>query len=72
MDSDRCSCSIMNPTDSSAPPKAFTFDGVYSINSTTEQIYNESAYPLIEVRQIVLLFEKNIFLCNALKYNINL
>ncbi|XP_073974732.1 osmotic avoidance abnormal protein 3-like isoform X4 [Rhodnius prolixus] len=48
MDSDRCSCSIMNPTDSSAPPKAFTFDGVYSINSTTEQIYNESAYPLIE------------------------
>ncbi|XP_014243917.1 osmotic avoidance abnormal protein 3 isoform X2 [Cimex lectularius] len=48
MDSERCSCSIMNPTDSSAPSKTFTFDGVYSVGSTTEQIYNESAYPLIE------------------------
>lgn len=49
MDGDRCSCSIVNPTDNSAPPKTFTFDGVYGENSTTEQIYNESAYPLIEV-----------------------
>uniref|UniRef100_A0A0K8STU4 Kinesin-like protein n=1 Tax=Lygus hesperus TaxID=30085 RepID=A0A0K8STU4_LYGHE len=48
MDSDRCSCSIANPTDNTAPPKSFTFDGVYGDNSTTEQIYNESAYPLIE------------------------
>lgn len=49
MDNSLCSCSILNPTDSSAPPKTFTFDGVYHINSTTEQIYNEIAYPLVEV-----------------------
>lgn len=49
MDNSHCTCSIVNPTDSSAPPKSFTFDGVYHINSTTEQIYNEIAYPLVEV-----------------------
>ncbi|RZF32357.1 hypothetical protein LSTR_LSTR001821 [Laodelphax striatellus] len=48
MDSERCTCSLINPNDCSAPPKVFTFDGVYYINSTTEQIYNEIAYPLIE------------------------
>ncbi|KAL1456113.1 hypothetical protein WDU94_000865 [Cyamophila willieti] len=48
MDSEKCSCSIMHPHDSSAPPKGFTFDGVYDAKSTTEQIYNEIAYPLIE------------------------
>ncbi|XP_054274997.1 osmotic avoidance abnormal protein 3-like [Macrosteles quadrilineatus] len=48
MDSERCTCSLINPNDSSAPPKTFTFDGVYYINSTTEQIYNEIAYPLVE------------------------
>uniref|UniRef100_A0A8D8SI95 Kinesin-like protein n=1 Tax=Cacopsylla melanoneura TaxID=428564 RepID=A0A8D8SI95_9HEMI len=48
MDSEKCCCSIMHPNDSSAPPKGFTFDGVYDANSTTEQIYNEIAYPLIE------------------------
>ncbi|XP_046678178.1 osmotic avoidance abnormal protein 3 isoform X3 [Homalodisca vitripennis] len=48
MDSERCTCSLINPRDSSAPPKTFTFDGVYYINSTTEQIYNEIAYPLVE------------------------
>ncbi|XP_039286723.1 osmotic avoidance abnormal protein 3 isoform X2 [Nilaparvata lugens] len=48
MDSERCTCSLVNPNDCSAPPKVFTFDGVYYIDSTTEQIYNEIAYPLIE------------------------
>ncbi|XP_066903859.1 osmotic avoidance abnormal protein 3 isoform X2 [Halyomorpha halys] len=48
LDSGGGSCSIMNPDDSSAPPKTFSFDGVYCMNSTTEQIYNESVYPLIE------------------------
>ncbi|KAJ9583289.1 hypothetical protein L9F63_022372, partial [Diploptera punctata] len=48
MDNSHCTCSIVNPNDSSAPPKCFTFDGVYHINSTTEQIYNEIAYPLVE------------------------
>jgi kinesin family protein 3/17 len=50
MDNSHCTCSIVNPNDSSAPPKNFTFDGVYHVNSTTEQIYNEIAYPLVEVR----------------------
>lgn len=49
MDSERCSCSIINPDDSSAPPKTFTFDSVYNIMATTEQIYNEIVYPLVEV-----------------------
>ncbi|XP_063229667.1 osmotic avoidance abnormal protein 3 [Bacillus rossius redtenbacheri] len=48
MDHDMCTCSIVNPSDGSTPPKTFTFDGVYDTDSTTEQIYNEIAYPLIE------------------------
>lgn len=50
MDVQRCSCSIQNPSDPSAPPKTFTFDGVYPSGSNTEQLYNEIAYPLVEVR----------------------
>lgn len=49
MNAERCSCSLLNPNDYSAPAKVFTFDGVYAENSTTEQLYNEIAYPLIEV-----------------------
>ncbi|KAF8777709.1 osmotic avoidance abnormal protein 3-like isoform X2 [Argiope bruennichi] len=41
-------CSIVNPDDNSAPPKNFTFDGVYFIDSTTEQIYNEIVFPIVE------------------------
>ncbi|KAL0277188.1 UNVERIFIED_CONTAM: hypothetical protein PYX00_004555 [Menopon gallinae] len=48
MDSECCTCSIANPNDSTAPPKSFTFDSVYSIVSTTEQIYNDIVYPLVE------------------------
>ncbi|KAI5730552.1 hypothetical protein M8J76_014965 [Diaphorina citri] len=48
MDSEKCTCSIVNASDPSALPKGFTFDGVYDAKSTTEQIYNEIAYPLIE------------------------
>lgn len=49
MDTDRCTCSLINPNDNFAPPKTFTFDGVYYVNSTTENIYNEITYPLVEV-----------------------
>lgn len=49
MEPARGSCSINNPADAKAPPKLFTFDGAYFIDSTTEQIYNEIAYPLVEV-----------------------
>ncbi|GAB6031638.1 Kinesin-like protein kif3a [Chamberlinius hualienensis] len=40
--------SITNPNDSNAPPKVFFFDGAYGQDSTTEQIYNDIVYPLVE------------------------
>lgn len=49
MDSSCGLCSIVNPADSSVPPKSFTFDGAYFIESTTEQMYNEIVYPIVEV-----------------------
>lgn len=39
---------MVNVGDPSAPPKNFTFDGAYGTDSTTETIYNEIAYPLVE------------------------
>ncbi|KAK6191707.1 hypothetical protein SNE40_003322 [Patella caerulea] len=48
MDSSRGLCTIKNPGDPKAPPKHFTFDGSYFTDSTTEQIYNDIAYPLVE------------------------
>jgi len=39
---------ITNPADEKAPPKTFTFDGVYGIGSTTEAIYADVAFPLVE------------------------
>lgn len=49
MEGDRAQCAITNPGDAKAPPKNFTFDGSYFTDSTTESIYNEIAYPLVEV-----------------------
>ncbi|KAG8295865.1 Kinesin-like protein kif17 [Homalodisca vitripennis] len=65
MDSERCTCSLINPRDSSAPPKTFTFDGVYYINSTTEQIYNEIAYPLI-ISDLEIGYDTDNRLCQRL------
>ncbi|XP_048779621.1 kinesin-like protein KIF17 isoform X3 [Ostrea edulis] len=48
MDGKRGQCAIRNPDDKKAPPKMFTFDGSYFVDSTTENIYNEIAYPLVE------------------------
>ena len=42
-------CALRNPNDSTAPPKTFTFDGAYGEDSTTEQIYADIGYPLVEV-----------------------
>ena len=53
MDSKRGQCSILNPGDKKAPPKNFTFDGAYFTDSTTEAIYNEIAYPLVEVSSFI-------------------
>ena len=48
MDPKISQCSVANVNDTTAPPKSFTFDGVYYTDSTTEAIYNEIAYPLVE------------------------
>uniref|UniRef100_A0A670YDN0 Kinesin-like protein n=1 Tax=Pseudonaja textilis TaxID=8673 RepID=A0A670YDN0_PSETE len=50
MDSARGQCFIQNPAAEDDPPKQFTFDGAYYLNHNTEQIYNEIAYPVIEVK----------------------
>ncbi len=34
--------------DSADPPKQFTFDGAYDLNSNTKQIYEDLAFPLVE------------------------
>jgi hypothetical protein len=49
IDSSHCQCFIEKPGASEEPPKQFTFDGAYYMNHSTEQIYNEIAYPLVEV-----------------------
>lgn len=53
MEGKRGQCSIRNPDDKKAPPKMFTFDGAYFVDSTTENIYNEIAYPLVEVFKLI-------------------
>lgn len=40
---------MVNPNDLEAPPKTFTFDGAYDMDATTEQIYNEIVFPIVEV-----------------------
>ncbi|XP_049514368.1 kinesin-like protein KIF17 [Dermacentor silvarum] len=41
-------CTLTNPADRSAPAKTFCFDGAYDHNSTTEQIYDDIVYPIVE------------------------
>nr|XP_029135067.1 kinesin-like protein KIF17 [Labrus bergylta] len=48
MDLHRCQCFIEKPGVVDEPPKQFTFDGTYFMDQTTEQMYNEIAYPLVE------------------------
>ncbi|KAM4587766.1 kinesin-like protein KIF17 isoform 2-T4 [Odontesthes bonariensis] len=48
LDLHRCQCFIEKPGAADEPPKQFTFDGTYFIDQTTEQMYNEIAYPLVE------------------------
>lgn len=50
VDCARGQCFIQNPGAADEPPKQFTFDGAYYMDHVTEQIYNEIAYPLVEVR----------------------
>ncbi|KRY48211.1 Osmotic avoidance abnormal protein 3 [Trichinella britovi] len=48
MDPKRAQCSIRNPSDKMGTTKLFTFDGAYDMNATTENIYNDIVYPLVE------------------------
>ncbi|CAH8545024.1 unnamed protein product [Dicrocoelium dendriticum] len=41
-------CSLSQPADKKCLPKYFFFDGAFGTDSTTEQIYNDIGYPLIE------------------------
>lgn len=66
MDSGRY-VSIVNPHDSSAPPKTFCFDGVYYMDSTTDQIYSDIAYPLVEVRPYLSIIFHHYFLNKFLR-----
>ena len=49
IDSQIGQCSLVNAHEKKAKPKVFTFDGAYDKNSTTEQIYEDIGYPLVEV-----------------------
>lgn len=44
----RGQCSISNPSKVKDPPKNFFFDGAFDSNATSEQIYADIAYPLVE------------------------
>jgi hypothetical protein len=52
MDPATLSCCILNPSEPNLPPKTFTFDGVYGTDSTTEAIYNDNGFSLVEVMDI--------------------
>lgn len=54
VDCSHSQCFIEKPGAAGEPPKQFTFDGTYFINQTTEQMYNEIAYPLVEVNYFPL------------------
>ncbi|XP_068204357.1 osmotic avoidance abnormal protein 3-like isoform X3 [Palaemon carinicauda] len=46
--SNNTSCLLTNPSEPNADPKSFAFDGAYFTDSTTEGIYNDVAFPLVE------------------------
>ncbi|XP_076318398.1 osmotic avoidance abnormal protein 3-like isoform X1 [Tachypleus tridentatus] len=48
MDSSCGQCSIINPADESGLPKVFTFDGAYFMESTTEQLYSDIVFPIVD------------------------
>ncbi|KNC28304.1 hypothetical protein FF38_13998 [Lucilia cuprina] len=45
---DKCSVSVTNPSDCTAPAKNFTFDSVYGELERTELLYNEACYSLVD------------------------
>lgn len=68
MDSSIGQCTLTNP---SRDLKSFTFDSVYFMESTAEQIYNDIVYPLVEVRKYntdVLILLINLKFSFKIKY----
>lgn len=55
IDSKVCSCSITNPdpAETKSKPKVFSFDGAYGVESTTENIYSDLVFSLVEVSIVV-------------------
>lgn len=41
-------CRLQKPGEKGQPPKAFTFDGVFNVDSITESIYADICFPLVE------------------------
>lgn len=55
IDSKVCSCSITNPDPATkSKPKVFNFDGAYGVEATTENIYSDLVFSLVEVSTIIL------------------
>lgn len=48
MDSSSGQCGLSKPGDKTQPPKLFTFDGAYFMDSTTETIYSDICFPLVD------------------------
>ena len=48
MDTQKNQVMLINIKGSNEPPKQFTFDAVYAIESVTENIYTDSVFPLVE------------------------
>lgn len=41
---------LENATEPTAPSKMFTYDAAYDLKTSTEAIYNDICYSLVEVR----------------------
>jgi len=65
IDGQMARCSIVNPDDRNAPPKTFTFDGAYDTASSTEQIYADIGFPLVEVQDVNFVQRINRFTVNT-------
>lgn len=45
---------LENASDATAPCKTFTYDAAYDFTTSTEVIYNDICYSLVEVRAVPL------------------
>ncbi len=66
MDGSTAQCQIINPAERNSPPKNFTFDSVYFVDSTAETIYNDIVYPLVEVCSVLDQHRENHEICRSL------